>query len=276
MLNWWKRRVASSASPDYRHVDSLQKAQRLYRRGELAKLLLLPAEFGGRDVASNVVYVPSSVVESKVRIDLNTIAPMVEKGQARSYTAAPEYEGKSVIPSCIRIAATDPGCFEFVIAIWGKVLESQPPLSRAQIADYASFTLSSATLENLTPEEFVRAYIADYERWNTFAHSMWACDPGVGMDIAEAAYSSFVRKFCPADRVHQPIAFGSDSAHDANEVIVSVESSGDACVIKTRRTVVIDDITMSDDYEYHLQKSGARWFLLNVYYVDQDGRYEGL
>jgi hypothetical protein len=119
MLSWFKRREAPNLGPDYRHIDSREKAEDLYRRGELKKVLLLPAEFGGKDIVANVVYVPAITAELKARIDLNTIQPLAQKGQVRRYTATPEYDGKSVIPSLIRISATEPGRFEASIPIWG-------------------------------------------------------------------------------------------------------------------------------------------------------------
>jgi hypothetical protein len=278
MLSWFRRHNAPSTGPDYRHVDSREKAEELYRRGELQKLLLLPTEFGGQDIPPNIVYVPAMAVELKARIDLNTIGPLAEKGQVSRYTATPEYEGKSAIPSLIRISATDPGHFEGTIAIWGKPVQQNPnPISKVEALEQPSFTPAATPVETLGPEEFVRAYIVDYESWNKFAYGVSAQDPSTGMEVAESAYDALVQKYCPPGHAFQPIAFGSDSAHDdAREAIVSAEPEADTCVVKTRHTKTLGKLNMTDDYEYHLKKIGRRWFLVSVLYVDQDGTYEGL
>lgn len=278
MLEWLKRRGAPKAGPDYRHIDSRQKAEDLCKRGELKKLLLLPAEFGGQDVPPNVIYVPEIAVELKARLDVNTIRPMAQKGLVSTYTATPEYEGKSVVPLLIRVLATDPGRFEGTINIWGRALEQKTaPTSGEEVRDQPVFSLATTSLEGLTPEDFVRAYISDYETWNNFAHESSERDPSASMDVAESAYATLMTKFCPPELSHQPIAFGSDSSHDDRlEVIVGVEPTADTCLVKTRRTESAGKLTMAYDYEYHLKQIGQRWFLTSVLYVDQDGKYEEL
>jgi hypothetical protein len=147
MLSWLKRHVSPSAGPDYRHIDSREKAEDLWKRGELKKLFLLPLEFGGQDFPPNVVYVPPMAVELKTRIDLNTIISLAQKGQVSRYTATPEYEGKSFIPSLIRITAKDPGRFEATVAIWGKaVRQSWKPIQEDAIVDLPEFTPASTVL----------------------------------------------------------------------------------------------------------------------------------
>ena len=120
MLKWFNR--DKGGGPDFSAVDSQEKVEELHRQGVLHKLLLLPAEFGGAEIPQNVVFVPEWVVEEKAHIDLGIIGPLIEEGTVRQYFAAPEYEGKSFIPSSVRIVASDPGQFEASIAIWGKAL----------------------------------------------------------------------------------------------------------------------------------------------------------
>ena len=153
------------------------------------------------------------------------------------------------------------------------------PQKRAQIivCDHSCvFTLAATTVEALGPEDFVRAYIADYESWNRFAFQVGAQDPrGSGsMAAAESAYGALLSKYCPPGHPHQPLAFGSDSLHDtARETIVSAERVADGCVVKTRHAKTV---TFTADYEYHLLRADQRWFLTSNLYVDTDGKYECL
>jgi hypothetical protein len=108
--------------PDFSQVSSVAKAQELVQRGELEQLLLLPAEFGGREVPENVVYVPVGFRSVKERIDRNIVAPLVAEGKITRYRALPEYQGDSFIPIAIKIEASDPASFTTVINIWGEAL----------------------------------------------------------------------------------------------------------------------------------------------------------
>ncbi|MFI0472207.1 hypothetical protein ACGLWX_05715 [Halomonas sp. HMF6819] len=120
MFGWFKK---NTKGPDYSGVDSREKAEALVQKGELQKLLLLPAEFGGEDVPPNVVYVPAFAVELKANTDQNIILPLAQEDTITRYNAAPEYEGKSFIPAAINIEASEPGSFTYRVAIWGKALD---------------------------------------------------------------------------------------------------------------------------------------------------------
>lgn len=108
--------------PDWSHIDSNDAAVAAAGRGDLVKLLLLPAMFGGSDVPANVVYVPPFVRDEKARIDANVIGPMAREGSISRYAATPRYQGKSFVPSAIVITASDPKTFEALIKIWGDAL----------------------------------------------------------------------------------------------------------------------------------------------------------
>jgi hypothetical protein len=112
----------ASKGPDFSDVDSQKKAEALYRKGQLEKLLLLPPEFGGEDIAGNTLYVPVGVAAIKKRIDMNIIGALVNEGKVRRYTAEPEYQGDSFIPIALKITAWDPGEFTTTINIWGEAL----------------------------------------------------------------------------------------------------------------------------------------------------------
>lgn len=122
MLKWFKK-DKPFVGPDFSAVDSLEKAEELFRKGELHKLLLLPAEFGGQDVPENVVYVPEIAIQMKAQVDFDIIGPMIEQGTVRRYQAVPEYEGNSFVPSSIKVVAYDPGRFEASLDIWGKAVQ---------------------------------------------------------------------------------------------------------------------------------------------------------
>ena len=123
MFSWLKKK---NSGPDYSAIDSKEKAEALFRKGELQKLLLLPSEFGGEDIPPNVVFVPAFVVELKSSTDQNVIMPLAQEGKITRYSANPEYEGKSFVPAAINIVASEPESFTYKLAIWGKALsESQ-------------------------------------------------------------------------------------------------------------------------------------------------------
>lgn len=123
MFGWFKKK-AQTNGPDFSAIDSLVKAEASARRGELEKLFLMPLEFGGEEIPPNTVYVPVGVAAIKEGIDNNVIGPLVEEGKATSYTASPQYQGASVVPTAIRIVASDPGEFSTTIKIWGEALSN--------------------------------------------------------------------------------------------------------------------------------------------------------
>jgi hypothetical protein len=278
MFGWFNRRSGPATGPDYRHVDSRGKAEALHAKGELRKLLLLPVAFGGEDIPPNVVYVPSFAVGLKDQLDQGIVSQLVRDGKATRYTATPEYEGKSVVPSRIRVAATEPGHFEGAISIWGKAVEDRPS-SASQSHDQAlpALKLSAASVESLGPEELVRAFISDYDTWNRYSCQMSERDGVAGIDAAEAAYAELSRKYCPPGQIHQPISFGSDSSHDSErEAIVDVATTEGTSLVRTRHTKTVGSLVMTHDHEFHLKRTGGRWYLTSVLYVDEDGKYEGL
>jgi hypothetical protein len=109
--------------PDFSHIRSQQAAEALAAQGRLEKLFLLPPEFGGQDIPPNVVYVPVGLAGVKRRIDLGTIAGLVNDGKVTQYAATPEYTGDSFIPTAVTIVASQPGSFTTRIAIWGEALD---------------------------------------------------------------------------------------------------------------------------------------------------------
>ena len=114
------------SAPDFSDIDSQAKAEEATRHGRLEKLLLVPREFGGRDIPDNRLFVPKGVAEIKAGVDLNVIAPLIAEGKLSQYNVVPRYQGVSFVPTSLEIVASDPGSFSTTINIWGE------PLSKAQ------------------------------------------------------------------------------------------------------------------------------------------------
>jgi hypothetical protein len=125
MFNWFKKDRVAAIGPDFQGIDSEEKAAGLARSGELHKMQLLPAEFGGTDTPVNCVYVPGWVLEKKTEIDCTMVRRLVADGRISHYTASPAYQGKSRIPNEITIVASDPGSFVMKIRIWGDAVRAQ-------------------------------------------------------------------------------------------------------------------------------------------------------
>ena len=122
MFGWFKKASVVPNGPDFSTIDSLQKAEELFRNGQLEKLFLMPLEFGGEDNPLNTVYVTIGLAAIKAGIDNNVIGPLAAEGKITKYTATAEYQGNSFIPIAINIVASDPGHFTSTIKVWGKAL----------------------------------------------------------------------------------------------------------------------------------------------------------
>ena len=105
---------------DYSHVTSRELALKLVAEGKLFKILLFPAEFGGEDVAANVVYVPVGIPELKDQIT-GTLVRFYKEGLIDNLKVRPEYKGDSFVPSKIHFKASHSekkGVFEPTIDVW--------------------------------------------------------------------------------------------------------------------------------------------------------------
>jgi hypothetical protein len=113
--------AAGSAARDYSHVTSHQAAEAMVSKGELAAILLFPAEFGGEDVPENKVYVPPGIPELKEQ-NTETLIRFFKEGLIDNLTVTPEYRDDSLVPTRIVIKATHStkksGTFEPTIEIW--------------------------------------------------------------------------------------------------------------------------------------------------------------
>jgi hypothetical protein len=126
VFGWFKKKPPRHAGPDFSTIDSLEKAETLFRRGELEMLNLLPPQFGGSDDPHNTLFVPVGLAAVKAEIDQGIVADLVESGLISRYNASPEYQGRSFIPIAIRIVASGPGEFSTTLNIWGEALDRPP------------------------------------------------------------------------------------------------------------------------------------------------------
>ena len=109
--------ILEHMQPDYSPIDSQEKAQALYVQKELVKLHLMPLDWGGQDVAMNIIYVPEFVLEQKSRLD-GMIEELLAAGHNLRYSASPEYKGKSFIPSSLVVSYSGDREDTQTIEIW--------------------------------------------------------------------------------------------------------------------------------------------------------------
>jgi hypothetical protein len=105
---------------DFSHVTSREKAEQLASEGKLFKILLFPAQFGGKDIPHNTVYVPPGIPEIKAKLD-GTLVRYTEEGLINKLKVEPAYKGNSFVPSKIAIKASHSekqGSFNPTIEIW--------------------------------------------------------------------------------------------------------------------------------------------------------------
>ena len=110
----------SETRPDFSNVTSREQAQRLAAQGQLVRILLFPAEYGGEDIEQNAVYVPPAIVPVREAL-IGTLGRMIEAGQINKLEVTPEYSGSSFVPTRIRMHAwhdARSGEFSPVIEIW--------------------------------------------------------------------------------------------------------------------------------------------------------------
>ena len=103
--------------PDFSGIDSNIKAIALFEKGELSKIYLMPLEFGGEDIDVNTVYVPEFVQVFKKQFD-KIVEDLLIDGKRLSYSAEPEYKGKSFVPSKLTIVVSGDSEFTETITIW--------------------------------------------------------------------------------------------------------------------------------------------------------------
>ena len=127
---------------------------------------------------------------------------------------------------------------------------------------------------NETPEALVHQFQVDYFAWNRNA---FATGVKLGMTeatpIAESEYRALLRKYTMPSFAGEPVSFGSESSYDpVKERILSVNVTVDRAVVRTE----LPRENYSPVYDYELVNSDGRWYLAQIYLVDDDGRHPGL
>lgn len=127
-----------------------------------------------------------------------------------------------------------------------------------------------------TPSEITQSFISDYKTWNDLAQSQYEKEKEKADIEIEEAYQKIITKYCQAGKKHQPLAFGSESIHHPeHEQIINEKIKGNKAIVKTE-CKKSGPVKFTDHYEYHFIKINNQWYLEEVYYVDEDGKYEGL
>lgn len=121
-----------------------------------------------------------------------------------------------------------------------------------------------------SPEALVRQFQADYLQWN---NQSFALRNVQDISVAERAYAELLRKYTLPEFQGEPIAFGSNSSHDPDkEKTISVTIKGSTAILTTQ----YPELHYTSAYEYHLINQQQRWYLIQVYFIDNKGRYPNL
>lgn len=102
---------------DFSTIDSNEKANELFTKGQLVKLHLMPLDFGGQDSPMNTLFVPKFANDKKNAFD-SKVGDMIESGLKLGYSANPEYKGSSFIPSKLIINLKGDKTITEIIDIW--------------------------------------------------------------------------------------------------------------------------------------------------------------
>ncbi|WP_136668723.1 hypothetical protein [Flavobacterium sp. H122] len=114
-------------------------------------------------------------------------------------------------------------------------------------------------------------FIEDYKKWNDFAFANGKEE----LTIEENYKKEVIRKYCLPNKKFQNISFGSESSHcPLKEKIVSESTRTNVSVVAT--TYKDSKLGLEEKFEYHYVKVDGRWYLSEVYYIDGNGKYEGL
>lgn len=129
-----------------------------------------------------------------------------------------------------------------------------------------------------SPEKLLLEFMRDYKVWNDQSHQRSEREEFSEslMKSIEASWKKLTDKYCRDGFQGEPIAFGSESLHDTSrETIISVKINANVAIAKTE-SKNSHIANYSDNYEYALSYDGRRWFLEQIYYVDDEGKYPAL
>lgn len=98
-------------------VKSKKRLETALKSGELVTLYLTPLTLGGAEDYSNVVYAPPAAAKLKEQCD-DMAEKLFTKGDISFYRAMPSFNGKSLVPSSIKIKMGGETNLEQTINIW--------------------------------------------------------------------------------------------------------------------------------------------------------------
>lgn len=110
----------AAAAPDFSAVTTKAAAERLVRAGQLVEITLFPTELGGPEEPRNLSYITpeAAFVRSLV---IGTLSRFFEDDVIDTLEVEPDYKGRSIVPSSIRMIAThsgQEGHFATTIDVW--------------------------------------------------------------------------------------------------------------------------------------------------------------
>ena len=110
----------AAAAPDFSAVTNKAAAERLVRAGQLVEITLFPTELGGPEEPRNLSYITpeAAVVRSLV---IGTLSRFFEDDVIDTLEVEPDYKGRSIVASSIRMIAThsgQEGHFGTTIDVW--------------------------------------------------------------------------------------------------------------------------------------------------------------
>ena len=134
--------------------------------------------------------------------------------------------------------------------------------------------LSLSANASETPDDLVKSFQADFLAWNNYAMQADSKhNPTEAIRLAEKSYRKLLSKFTLPEFKGEPIAYGTESDHDPQkEKIISTVINGDNAIVRTE----FPRPYYTPIYEYHLVNVQGRWYLKQVYLVDDEGHYPGL
>jgi hypothetical protein len=125
-----------------------------------------------------------------------------------------------------------------------------------------------------SPEQLVVAFQHDYKIWNDESFQNRQPDnDGNAMRIAEQNYHALLKKYTKPDFRGEPIAYGSESSHDPLREKMTAQKIEDSRAIITTQ---VSGEYYSPVYEYHFVKENRKWYMTQLFLVDEDGKYPSL
>lgn len=142
-----------------------------------------------------------------------------------------------------------------------------------------SRTIAAVTAFADQPEMLVQQFMQAHYDWNErscrqYGAALDEAGETAALERATAEYTALLADFCPAGLAAQPIAFGQPASHDPQLERVGAITLPEAgrAVVHTCRMSPFASGNPSD-FEYELQHQNGRWYLIQLYFVEGEGRF---